>query len=380
MKTLNTTLSIILASINSVILGLSLTSFIFIKTKAESIFTGNSYISFNNISSIAVSNIFLGGLFFNCFNTIKNEKRLIISSTLSAFIGYLFINLYPNIYVIFFSRIIIGIGCGCTCYVVPQYIYTIAPDSIKALLCSLHPINLNLGILIGQSLIKFDTVDYYAITHSILVLALLLLVFLQIFIVDTKKDDGEIVPISELISVRRSYKSIIIVSLLHMSQHLSGVDYVSIYLPEILKNDYIKIVSVYSITIPSSLISSLLLNKYGRKYLYVISAGLLCMCSVLIMNYKVLGLILFLFSYNVGVSTVPWIIPNECTPPRYISPITRLGIISNWGSAYILLIVFKKAHEILNDCTFLIYSALMFFMVIFTLLYVPETKNNSEFL
>ncbi|WUR04479.1 solute carrier family 2 [Vairimorpha necatrix] len=379
MKYVSSSFSILLSSLNSLVLGLSFTSFNFIDTKSSSLFSSSSIFSYKFLSSLAVSNIFLGGLLFFIFNNIRNEKRLIILSTLCTLIGYLFILIYPSVYCILFSRIIIGLGCGCTCYVVPQYIFKLASEDSKGLWCSLHPINLNLGILLGQSLVYFNTVSMYYIPYISICLFLMILCFLQIFLVDIPTQDGE-VSLRNLFTNKRSFKSILVVTLLHISQHFSGIDYISIYLPNILNNEYIKILLVYSITIPSVILSSLLLNKYGRKYLYLISALICCLGSVILVKYKYTGVILFLVGYNVGLSNVPWVVPNEASPPEFVAPITKLIIMSNWASAYFILILMKYVHMKYNDLGFYLYSILMGFMVIFTILFVPETKNNKEFL
>ncbi|KAK6090244.1 hypothetical protein P3W45_000792 [Vairimorpha bombi] len=377
---LHARLSIICSSGNSIILGLSFTSFNILESISKFTYVENSFITYSTLSSLAVSSIFLGGLLFNIFNKMKNEKILILFSTFTMLVGYLLMYVYPSVYLILVSRIIIGLGCGCACFVVPQYIYTLASEENKGLWCSIHPINMNLGILLGQSLIKFNTVESWMTPYRIINIVLCFLLLSQIFILDTDKGTEESVSIRELINNEHSLKSIIVVCLMHISQHLSGIDYISIYLPEILNNDYLLVLGIYFLTVPSVIISSILLNKYGRKYLYMISVLLLGISSVVLIKYKVYGLIVFLIGYNIGVSNVPWVLPNECTPERYVPPITNLGIICNWGSAYILLTVLSQFHKIFGDVIFLLYSISMLGMLIFTYVYVPETKGNTEFI
>lgn len=373
-------LSIICSSLNSILLGLSFTSFNILEVISSSLYDKNSLISYSTMSSLAVSSIFLGGLLFNIFNRMKNEKFLILFSTLSMLIGYFLIYLYPSIYLIIISRIIIGLGCGCTCFVVPQYIYTLASEEYKGLWCSIHPINMNVGILLGQGLIKFNTLELWMIPYKIIIIVLCIVLISQIFIINTNKEAEEHTSIKELINIENSSKSIIVVCLMHISQHLSGIDYISIYLPEILNNNYYQVIGIYFLTIPSVIISSILLNKYGRKYLYLLSSLLLSISSVLLIKYKVCGLIIFLIGYNIGLSNVPWVLPNECTPEKYVPPITNLGIISNWGSAYLLLTLFSQLHKMFGDVIFLVYSTFMIGMLLFTIFYVPETKGNNQFI
>lgn len=377
---LHTRLSILCSSINSILLGLSFTSFNILESISKSIYVENSFATYSALSSLAVSSIFLGGLLFNMFNRMKNEKILILFSTFTMLVGYLLIYMHPSVYLILVSRIIIGLGCGCTCFVVPQYIYTLASEEYKGLWCSIHPININLGILLGQSLIKFNTIEDWMTPYKIINIILCILLVSQIFILDTDKDTEESVSISELINNEYSLKSIIVVCLIHISQHLSGIDYISIYLPEILDNNYFLVLGIYFLTVPSVIISSILLNKYGRKYLYMTSVLLISVSSVVLIKYKVQGLVVFLIGYNIGLSNVPWVLPNECTPARYVPPITNLGIIANWGSAYILLTIMSQLHKIFGDVTFLLYSISMLGMLIFTYVYVPETKGNIEFI
>lgn len=386
MKTKMLTFSILVSSINSLLFGFSLISIGNLQKIAKSNFFKLSSQNtsdlnfFNTLFTISTSAIFLGGVLFNIFNRIRNDKKLILFSTASYFFGYFGILQFQNIYNIILCRTIIGLGAGCACYIVPQYIFKLAPPETSGLWCSLHAININLGILIGQACSPLNNLSSWKLAYYPCICIIGLMLILDIFIINVQSDQKDDMNLKELLSNKNARKSLLCVLLLHVSQHLCGVDYLSIYLASILENTYWKIISVAFLAIPSVIISSILLNKYGRKYLYISSSILVSISTAIMIKNKTIGLLLFILGYNIGISNVPWVVPNEVSPGNYVPALTKIGILSNWISAFILLFLFTSIHQLIGDWGYLTYSATMVFMIFYTIFCVPETKGNSEFL
>ena len=380
MKTKMNTYSVIVSSINSMVFGFSLISIGYLNKVASTNFKNVGLLSYDTLFTIAASAIFLGGVIFNIFNRIKNDKTMILFSTAANFLGYFGIILFPNIYNIILCRTIIGLGAGCACFIVPQYIFKLAPPETSGLWCSLHAININIGIFIGQACTPLNTNNSWKLAYYPTICILGLTLILDFFILNVQTEQKAEMNLKELFNNKNSRKSIICVLLLHTSQHLCGVDYLSIFLALILENSYLKIISVAFLAIPSVIISSILLNKYGRKYLYVISAFLVGLSTAVMVKNKIIGLLIFVLGYNIGISNVPWVVPNEVSPSNYVPPLTKIGILSNWISAFLLLFLFTFIHDTIGDWGYLTYSVTMVFMIFYTLLFVPETKGNSNFI
>ncbi|EOB15272.1 Solute carrier family 2, facilitated glucose transporter member 1, partial [Nosema bombycis CQ1] len=344
----------------------------------------------------------------------------IILSSLFNLVGYFLIILFPNIYIILISRIFIGIGCGLSGLVVPFYIFKMSPPNLKGVISGIHPLNINLGIVIGQGLGIMNTIELWKYGIGIILIMSLISMILGMFILDDDlgiiedgskvgedinddhndrdtnddhndedtSDDhnaGTTTPhpntptkshsnIISLWNISSSHKSILIVVLLHLSQHLSGIDYVVVFLGSILKDTtypFLFTLLIMSLSIPSNIICSLLLDKLGRKKVLLLSLVLLTLSNLLLIfnNYFI---ILYIISYNLGLSNVPWLIPNELSPPKYVPILCSLGVQVNWISAFFIVQIFIKINEILGKYTWLIYGILMGLVGIFSYIVIPE--------
>nr|AJA32474.1 solute carrier family 2 [Nosema pernyi] len=468
-------LSCSFASIPSLLFGLSLTSFNITQNISKSSL-------YPTLSTLSIANIFLGGIIgVNLYNNKFNRIWIILSSLFNL-IGYFLIIIFPNIYIILISRIFIGIGCGLSGLVVPFYIFKMSPPNLKRVISGIHPLNINLGIVIGQGLGIMNTIELWKYGIGIILIMSLISMILGIFILDDEYDGGyegggnehdggddnqggdkggdnqgcdkgtlthttthtpthpyttnptthtptttdpytnthtthpytnthphttnptthttdtptqttthtahtptyttthpHTNSILSLWNISSSHKSILIVFILHLSQHLSGIDYVVVFLGSILKNTsypFLFTLLIMSLSIPSNIICSLLLDKLGRKKTLLLSLiGLLISNLILIFNNYFI--ILYIISYNLGLSNIPWLLPNELSPPKYVPLLCSLGVQVNWISAFFIVQIFIKINGILGKFTWLIYGILMGLVGIFSYIVIPETKNRK---
>ncbi|KAF9763206.1 Solute carrier family 2, facilitated glucose transporter member 3 [Nosema granulosis] len=381
MKKENTSLSSIsVASLSSLLFGLGLTSFeITEKISAASEHKG--------LSTIAIANVFLGGVVGAIileFYKGGGPKKLIIVSSMLNLLGYIFILVCPKIQCILIARIIIGVGNGLSGLTVPYYIFELSPTSYKGLLSSLHPMNINLGIVIGQALSKFNTEALWIFGIGIIGVLSFISLSMSLFIVNLAKKETKGKTIIDLIRKPEAFKSTKIVLILHLAQHLSGIDYVVVFLGRILKDTYSPFyytLGIMSLSIPANIVCSVLLDRYGRKPLMVMSCSLITISCLLLTfcGRPEFSIVLFVVGYNLGLSNVPWLVPNELAPSEYIAPLSSLGVQVNWLSAFFVVQIFIRITESLKDKTWLIYGGLMAAISLFTLVFVPETKGKEGY-
>jgi MFS family permease len=283
------------------------------------------------------------------------------------------------------ARLLVGVGLGITCSAVPAYIFSIAPSSRRGFYLNFHSISICFGLFCGSLLNYFDRCDNWKYAFfSILIVQGLHLLFLML-VGDTEaentKNTAPSVSITRLLLNPQARKSFCLTALIHLGQHLSGVDYMSNRAREIFSGNP-KMKEVISYGFMASTLSAALaggiIDRFGRKFLLTSSVAVLAVTTALLglRKYEPLAFMLFMAGFNLGLAGIPWFLTFEIFPPSYAAAAGQLGASVNWLSAFVMATTSTILHKTAGDVVYFAYSASMVSLAIFIIVFFKETKGK----
>lgn len=293
-----------------------------------------------------------------------------------------------------FGRFVIGVGIGSCCLTTPLYLLNNSPSPSKsAAFCSINPTFIGIGILVAELLGCYAGGDNdnggggnWRILLGLGVLPFLVqLIFLPTgFILKTKieKNNDNNWTLGRLLKNPISHKSLIVSSILHIGQQLSGINAVLQFSSLIFKED--RGVMIATLVLVMGLVSMFLLERLGRRWIglgssFWMTIGLLVVMASMVKNQPFLGsigIILYISSYSIGLGPLPWIMVAEMFPADAAGPASSFVVCLNW----IFNMAVSVSYPILND--FLGYYSLLPFAIFMGIFFVwalfsfPETKGR----
>ena len=149
-----------------------------------------------------------------------------------------------------------------------------------------------------------------------------------------------------------------------------------------------------SINATGTIISMFTIDKLGRRYIllrtlpFVILGWIIVAVGMGITSnpdnatlggyIAVSGLIIFLFSFSIGVSSTPWTINAEIYPIHVIGTASSLSTTTNWATNALVASVFLATTKTITG-KIITYSILAIFGLscyLFVYKFVPETANK----
>ncbi|TPX57119.1 hypothetical protein PhCBS80983_g04055 [Powellomyces hirtus] len=181
---------------------------------------------------------------------------------------------------------------------------------------------------------------------------------------------------------------------LHVIQQFSGINAAIFYSTTIFTQTYSPQTAIHLTVLVSvvnlfmTIISTLLIDSLGRRTLVLTSEAMMAACAaaVFVTNTSlndpppalVAGLLVaFVGAFAVGLGAIPWIILPELIPPTGLTAAASLGTATNWGSAFVLALLFPVAIGAMGYTVFLLFALFLAMSFVFTWVYVPETKAGA---
>ncbi|WUR03804.1 solute carrier family 2, facilitated glucose transporter member 3 [Vairimorpha necatrix] len=375
------------ASFSSLLFGLLFTSEQVLYPKLEENFsTYNLAISFDNYKNMFAYSVFLGAFFISCLNYIFtgiDRKTVLILNNITYLIACLLSLVSSDICVSLCARLIIGIGAGNSCCIVPNYLFSVTNDDNRGFYMSFHSIGIVFGLVLGKLLQYIYGTDgwrfiYLSVTCFIVIHTIALCFIRNCPYVTSENDHTTI---TELLKNKKARKSVFLSLCFHISQHACGIEFFTNFLEAIFdKSSNIELQSVLTLAFSAfvSIISSLFIDKVGRKKFIIISTVIIIFCTLYINFIDMTPLItyVYMFGYNIGIASIPWFITNEIFEPKYVMPAMRLSIGANWLSAFFLSILSFYLHDKIGNTLFLLYGGVMTIFLMIVIVFFKETKNR----
>ncbi|KAI4320984.1 hypothetical protein MLD38_034411 [Melastoma candidum] len=365
------------------------------------------------------------------------RKGSLMIAAIPNILGWLAISFAKDYSFLYMGRLLEGFGVGIISYTVPVYIAEIAPQNMRGSLGSVNQLSVTIGILVAFLLGLFVPWRLLAVLGTLPCAILIPGLFfipesprwlakmgmmedfeasLQVlrgFDADISQEVSDIkisvasgskratIRIADLKQKRYWFPLVIGIGLL-MLQQLSGINGVIFYSSNIFQgagitNSNMATCGFGAVQVIATAISAGLVDKAGRRILLLLSTWgmtvslFLAAASFFVEEYvpKASGLHSFLemvsivgvvgmgIFFSLGIGSIPWVIMSEILPMNIKGLAGSIATLANWFVAWV---VTMTANLLLNwspGGTFMIYTVVSAFTIVFVALWVPETKGRT---
>ncbi|XP_050782680.1 solute carrier family 2, facilitated glucose transporter member 8 isoform X2 [Gopherus flavomarginatus] len=332
-----------------------------------------------------------GGILGGCMVDKVGRKLSLMLCSIPYVSGFTIIISAQNVWMLYIGRILTGLASGITSLVVPVYISEISHSKIRGTLGSSVQLMVVTGILgayvAGMALrwrwlavlcsfppcIMLVFMSFMPETPRFLLNqkkrteAMAALQFLRGSEVDYEWECRQIETHAEeqhRLSVAEFknpsiYKPFLIGVALMFFQQVTGINAIMFYAETIFeeanfKDSRMASVVVGSVQVFFTAVAALIIDKTGRKVLLSLSG------------------------FALGWGPIPWLVMSEIFPLKARGISSGACVLTNWFMAFLIT---KEFHDLTGFLTsygtFWLFSVFCILNVIFTVLYVPETKGRT---
>eukprot|EP00698_Gefionella_okellyi_P018201 TRINITY_DN5431_c0_g1_i1.p1 TRINITY_DN5431_c0_g1~~TRINITY_DN5431_c0_g1_i1.p1 ORF type:complete len:472 (-),score=128.66 TRINITY_DN5431_c0_g1_i1:12-1427(-) len=344
--------------------------------------------------------------------------------------GYLLLSFATNFVMLLVGRIGTGIGVGIVSVATPVYISEVAPVRLRGALGTGNQLSICLGIVIAYVLGMFIDFRWLARIGAIIAGGLFVLLFtvprtprwlLQAGKEDAARDslrrlkgagadiERELDAIQQSIdsnpsgSVKELVKPALLKALgigitLMILQQFCGINAVFFNAAKIFEsagtdNPNISALALGSTQLGVTCIAAFLMDRAGRRFLLIFAASGVAIFSAILGGYfwmqshghagqnswlALTCLVLYIFSFGMGLGAVPWLLLGELFPARVRGQAASICTLVNWTSSFIVTMTFDSMKVVFTDAgVFWFYSGIVVLGILFVLKAVPETKGRS---
>ena len=360
------------------------------------------------------------------FADVFGRKYTLFLNAFVYCVGVLVFSLSRSFYHMLIGRIVIGVGAGISCVVVPIYLAEISSVSVRGFIGIFHQCSLVVGILISQIISNWlGNEENWRLYFACSLIPAVLMIFLLPFCPESpvyymlrgnktgckhslrrlrpklwkvpeevdeiseairiSKQNGERLTIFELFSLQTARRSLLFCTAMHFTQQFSGIDLVLLFLGDWFKNYGVISILVGCIIIFGTLLSIWLVEKSGRRSLTLISAAgsfigltLLSFFSTLSINsfWTFLALAVYLVSFSVGLGPITWIIINDIFPPNARASAISVAVAVNWLSKFAVMLMYEPLKKNFGSFSLLPFSFILLLFFIYAAYALKETKGR----
>lgn len=403
-------------------------------------------IELTDIQYGAVTSVFsLGGLLgsygVSYFADRYGRKTISMAASFMALVGSAVLSLANSYSQLMLGRTMVGIASGTTLVMTPIIIKEISPVNLRGSMGTLNQFSINLGILLTQLIAaKYSTQDGWRWILIAGALLALLNFFMWLFVHETpqwllrKRDingaevslfhirggdsaaikqevedmqrdlesenfeDSENLSsfstptLKQYFTESRFKKPRRAIMALLMGQQFCGINSIIFYgvkvLSSILPNHALLmniLISVVNLTITG--MSSLLIDKHGRKPLLLLSTFTLAVASLLIsmgiLNEWVAISVFAIFSYigafAIGLGPIPFLIVSELSAGTDVATAQSYGTICNWLATFVVGYAFPPIHARLGGYVYMLFGLFAIVLTKYIWCELPETRGKAKY-
>ncbi|CAI5649353.1 unnamed protein product [Oreochromis niloticus] len=361
--------------------------------------------------SIVTVGAALGGLFGGWMVEKIGRKVSLMLCALPFVSGFTIIIAAQNVWMFYVGRMLTGLASGITSLVVPVYISEMAHEKVRGTLGSCVQLMVVIGIMGAYLGGLFIDWRWLAICCSIP--PTLLMVFMSFmpetprFLLSQGKRreaveslrflrgpdapvEWECARIEEACDEQGSkfqlsdlkdpgvYKPLVIGIMLMIFQQMSGINAIMFYAENIFEQAHFKqsdlaSVIVGLIQVVFTAVAALIMDKAGRKVLLIISEPHGDLAWMALASIAV-----FITGFALGWGPIPWLIMSEIFPVKVRGFASAVCVLTNWSMAFIVTKNFQDMMNLLTSAgTFWLFASMCILNVIFTMVFVPETKGKT---
>ncbi|KAM4578851.1 solute carrier family 2, facilitated glucose transporter member 8 [Fundulus diaphanus] len=388
--------------------------------------------------SIVTIGAALGGLLGGWMVQKIGRKLSLMFCTLPYVFGFTIIIAAQNVWMFYVGRVLTGIASGITSLVVPLYISETAHEKVRGTLGSCVQLMVVSGIMGVYLAGLFMDWRWLAICCSIppslVMVAMCFMPETPRFLLSKGKrreaeealrflrgpdapiewecariedacdEQGSTFHLSDLTDPG-VFKPLLISVLLMFFQQMTGINAIMFYAENIFEQAHFKesdlaSVIVALIQVVFTGIAALIMDRAGRKVLLVVSGVAMMISTTTFGVYFYLvskaastaaaepppdltwlalaSMAIFIAGFAIGWGPIPWLIMSEVIPIRVRGFAGATVVLSNWGMAFVVTKSFQDMMILLTSAgTFWLFACMCALNVVFTVIFVPETKGKT---
>lgn len=387
------------------------------------------------VGSFLAIGAFLGALPAGVLADKIGRKYTTMSLALPYLLSWGLIVFANGAEMLYAGRFLIGIATGASCVVAPMYISEFAEVSIRGALGAFFQLFLTVGILFVYAIgpyVSWVTLSVLcAIFPALLIVAMFIVPESPTYLVKTgRRSDAAVAlkwfwgpncntqnavetiqsdldavkgeaKVSDLFTKAVNRNALFIALLLMFFQQFSGINAVIFYTVPIFQSagstmdPAICGIVVGVVQVLMTFVSSVLIDKAGRRVLLLQSSFIMGSCLIVLGVYFKLqadkadvsgigwlplaSVVLFIISFSLGFGPIPWMMMGELCAPDVKGLASALTVMFNWSLVFLVTKTFGTMQETLGaDWTFWFFGIWMAVGTLYVFFKVPETKGKSN--
>lgn len=207
------------------------------------------------------------------------------------------------------------------------------------------------------------------------------------------------------------YKPLIIGVMLMVFQQMTGINAIMFYAENIFEQAHFKesdlasvIVGVIQVVFTG--VAALIMDRAGRKVLLIISGVAMAISTTAFGVYfymmsklhsttlmldaaaeepnadlawlALASMAVFIMGFALGWGPIPWLVMSEIFPAKARGVASAACVLTNWGMAFLVTKTFQNMMSLLTSAgTFWLFACMCLLNIIFTMIFVPETKGKT---
>lgn len=396
------------------------------------------------IWSIAVSIYCVGGMIGGSLIGIAADqfgrKGGLLLNNILVFISAALLGAskYTSLYeLIIFGRFLIGINCGFNAGLAPMYLSEISPVHLRGAVGTVYQLILTISILISQLLglssvlgsdklwpVLLAFIVVPAVVQTITLpfcpesptyihekksveQARKALVWLrgksdveeEINEIKTENEQMKLIPkvtVTDMVTKPSLRTPLLIAVVIMVAQQLSGINAAMFYSTKIFEdaklgenNAQLATSLMGFVNVLMTVVSLLIVEKFGRKNLLLIGFGGMCIVTILLtfslafvnqfqwLSYLCVVFVnLFVIMFAVGPGSIPWFLVNELFNQSARHTACSIAVTTNWTVTFFIGLSFLPLHALIDFYVFAIFAICQILSFLFIWFYVPETKQK----
>lgn len=389
------------------------------------------------IASLHSLGLAIGAPLFGKLSDIFGRKKTLLCSALLELIGFIILAFSNHVFYYYFSRSVQGLCLAFTTAILPVYLAEIAEDSNRGIFCTFVSLFSTLGNVYAFGIATFFEIKMFTLFCGLPIVLNIILFTLFVpespfYLVMKQKtieakesfskfhnlcpEEVEIVlkeiqcqtqqtnlknepfSLANLLKIR---KPLCICCGIFIFQQFSGLFAVLGYFGSILSLAKLPIsgsvlsICVASIQLIPGIISSMLIEKLGRRILLLLSSLMIVVSLFLLGLYfflessnftnlsqltwlPITAMIIFIIGFGIGLGPISFVLIGEVFPTDFKTLGASISIFSCGVTNFILIFAFPLFRDILGlHWCFWILNIISLVGFVFIYFYVPETKGKS---
>ncbi|CAH0694342.1 unnamed protein product [Spodoptera exigua] len=391
-----------------------------------------------------ISSVINLGAAFICFpiglvmDAIGRKKTMLLL-VLPFTLGWLLITFGNSVGMLIAGRLITGVAGGAFCVTAPAYTSEIAQDSIRGTLGSYFQLMITIGILFAYVVGGYASVFVFNILCTCIPIIFGIVFFFMpespnYLVVKGKNDEArealirlrgsaydvdyelnnlksraeenERNKVSYISALKKktALKALLICYALMVFQQLSGINAVIFNTSQIFSDagatipPTISTIIIGVIQVIATFISSLVVDKLGRRILLLLSALVMCVCSTALGVYfflqqthgseadivqaitwlPLVSLSLFIIAFSLGFGPIPWMMAGDLCQIDIKAFVGSTAGTLNWLLSFTVTSTFNSLNAAIGSGqVFWMFAGIMLIGFVFIFFVIPETKGKS---